>query len=293
MKIGILETGEVAEVLKRRHGDYPAMFQRLLGAFDPTLEFATVSVVRGEMPAGPHQADGWLITGSRHGVYDDLPWIAPLKRFVRDCIAARVPVVGICFGHQLLAEALGGRVEKSAKGWGVGVHDYHVVSRPGWMTDLPEHFSVGAMHQDQIVEKPADAHVLATSPFCEYAALAYGDPEDPTAISVQPHPEFEPGFPRRTDRHAIRRRDSASDRRTGSRITGAADPCGGLGALDRRIPASRGAVAGRGLTLHTARHTEPLRGGHRRPGPGALAAAAALSGGAPVRAVPTVVRFLP
>ncbi len=194
MKIGILETGEVAEDLKRRHGDYPAMFQRLLGAEDPTLEFATVSVVKGEMPAGPHQADGWLITGSRHGVYDDLPWIGPLKQFVRDCIAARVPVVGICFGHQLLAEALGGRVEKSAKGWGVGVHDYHVVSRPGWMTDLPAHFSVGAMHQDQIVEKPAEAHVLATSPFCEYAALAYGDPEDPTAISVQPHPEFEPGF---------------------------------------------------------------------------------------------------
>ena len=95
MKIGILETGEVHPDLKARHGDYPAMFEAMLRAVDPGLEFTTVRVVSGEMPAAPTQADAWIVTGSRHGVYDGLPWIEPLKGFLRDCVAARVPVVGI------------------------------------------------------------------------------------------------------------------------------------------------------------------------------------------------------
>ncbi len=194
MKIGILETGEVHPDLKDRHGDYPAMFRALLGAADPGLEFATVSVVGGEMPAGPHQADAWLVTGSRHGVYDGLPWIGPLKAFLRACVAAHVPVVGICFGHQILAEALGGKVVKSGRGWGLGVQEYELVARPAWLSGLPEHFSANALHQDQVVALPPGATVLATSPHCEYAAIAYGDPEAPDALTLQPHPDFGPAF---------------------------------------------------------------------------------------------------
>ena len=194
MKIGILETGEVHPDLKARHGDYPAMFRTLLGAVEPGLEFATVRVVAGEMPASPAQADAWLVTGSRHGVYDDLPWIEPLKAFLRACVAARVPVVGICFGHQILAEALGGKAVKSDKGWGLGVQDYERVARAGWMDGLPERFAVRALHQDQVVALPPGATVLARSPHCEFAALAYGEPESPDAVSLQPHPEFGPAF---------------------------------------------------------------------------------------------------
>ncbi len=194
MRIGILETGQVSEDLRVRHGDFPAMFARLLGAVDPGLDFFTVSVVSDAMPAAPDEADGWVITGSEHGVYDDLPWIEPMKAFLRRCLAERVPVVGICFGHQILAEAMGGRVEKSSKGWTLGVQDYDVAYRPGWMTDLPDHFSVGAMHQDQVIEKPEGATILARSPSCPYAALAYGDPEAPLAVTVQPHPEFTAEF---------------------------------------------------------------------------------------------------
>lgn len=194
MKIGILETGEVAPELRARHGDYPAMFAALLGAADPGLEFATVHVVAGEMPASPAQADAWLVTGSRHGVYDDLPWIEPLKTFLRDCVVQGAPVVGVCFGHQILAEALGGAVEKSDRGWAIGVQDYEVTRRPAWMAELPQRFAVRALHQDQIVRLPVDATVLARSEQCAYAALAYGDPERPTAISLQPHPEFDAAF---------------------------------------------------------------------------------------------------
>lgn len=195
MKLGILETGEVAPELMARYGDYPAMFRALIGAVDPAMEFATVRVVAGEMPVAPGQADAWLVTGSRHGVYDGLPWIEPLKAFLGACVAARVPVVGICFGHQILAEALGGRAVKSDRGWGLGVQDYDLVpGAPAWLRALPEHFSMRALHQDQVMELPREAHVLATSPHCAIAAVAYGDPERPKAISLQPHPEFGPEF---------------------------------------------------------------------------------------------------
>jgi GMP synthase-like glutamine amidotransferase len=194
MKVGILEAGEVAPELRGRHGDYPAMFAALLGAADPSLEFVTVHVVAGEMPAGPHDADAWLVTGSRHGVYDALPWIEPLKAFLRACVAARVPVVGICFGHQLLAEALGGRAVKAEEGWSLGVQDYEVVARPGWMAGLPDRFAVNALHQDQVVALPEGTTVLARSARCPIAAVAYGDPETPDAVTLQPHPEFSPAF---------------------------------------------------------------------------------------------------
>ncbi|MEM7743834.1 MAG: type 1 glutamine amidotransferase [Pseudomonadota bacterium] len=134
------------------------------------------------------------MTGSKHGVYDDLPWIEPLKEFLRAARAARVPQIGICFGHQIMAEAFGGRAEKSERGWGCGVHRYTTLGRAGWCRQAPESFTMHAMHQDQVTALPDDATVLATSDFCPYAMVAYGDPEEPHAISIQPHPEFDATF---------------------------------------------------------------------------------------------------
>jgi len=196
MLIGILETGRVPETLVPRFGDYPAMFEALLAPAGADLGYRSYFVEGGELPVSPGECDAWLITGSRHGVYDELPWIAPLKDFLRAARAAGRPIVGICFGHQILAEAFGGRAEKSAKGWGIGVQDYEVVRRPGWMAGAPARFATHAMHQDQVTAIPEDATVLARSPFCEYAMLAYGDPEAPDAISIQPHPEFSAGYAR-------------------------------------------------------------------------------------------------
>src|SRR5699024_9937248 len=126
MRLGILETGKVNAALEDRHGAYPDMFARLYRAADPSIEMRSWSVVEGELPAAPEECDAWLITGSRHGVYDELPWIEGLKDFLRRARAARVPIIGICFGHQIMAEAFGGRAEKSAKGWGIGVQEYAV-----------------------------------------------------------------------------------------------------------------------------------------------------------------------
>jgi GMP synthase-like glutamine amidotransferase len=190
MLVGILETGKVNDTLVPRHGGYPPMFAGLLGPAGPELSYRSYDVEGGAIPASPAECDAWLITGSRHGVYDDLPWIEPLEEFLRAARAAGRPIVGICFGHQILAEALGGKAVKSDKGWGVGVHDYAVTRRPAWMTGAPATIAIHAFHQDQVIAIPDDATVLARSPFCEYAMLAYGDPEAPDAISIQPHPEF-------------------------------------------------------------------------------------------------------
>lgn len=186
MKIGILETGTLPEALNNKHGDYPRMFERLLHNVEPALKFAVYHVTEQQLPGTVDECDAWLITGSRHGVYDPLPWIEPLKRFLQSAYQAGVPIVGICFGHQILAEALGGKAVKSDKGWGIGVNRYDVQRKPEWMTGIDGELALNALHQDQVVELPEDAEVLAGSEFCPYAVLAYRG----NAMSIQPHPEF-------------------------------------------------------------------------------------------------------
>ena len=184
--IGILETGVPPTDLAERFGRYDAMVRRMLG---DAYAFRTYRVRDGEWPARPDHHPAYVITGASAGVYDDLPWIAPLEAFVR-AAHGRVKLVGLCFGHQVMAEALGGRVEKSRKGWGLGLHRYGVASAEPWM-DATAVIAVAASHQDQVVEPPVGATVLARSDFTPYAALRYAGGE---SISFQFHPEFEPGM---------------------------------------------------------------------------------------------------
>ncbi len=194
MKIGILETGHLSDTLKAKYGRYPSFFERLVGPHLPEGEFFSVAIVDGEVADSPDQADGWIITGSRSGAYENDPWIKPLEGFLRDCLTSGVPVVGICFGHQILAQAMGGKVVNSEKGWGVGLLDYDLTSRPSWLKDMDDGFTIPAIHQDQVVEVPAGAQVFAQSEFCPIAGLIYGDLENPTAFSLQPHPEMNAEF---------------------------------------------------------------------------------------------------
>jgi GMP synthase-like glutamine amidotransferase len=186
MKLGILETGSPPADLQRSFSSYSGMFQRLLG---PAYRYSTFDVRQGELPAASDDCDAYLITGSAAGVYDGLDWIDPLKSFVKN-ISGRAALVGICFGHQLMAEVFGGRVIKSPKGWGIGLHDYAVWHRADWMDDAPA-IAIPASHQDQVVELPQGATVLAGSAFAPFGALEYPGRR---AISFQCHPEFTPEY---------------------------------------------------------------------------------------------------
>ncbi|MDO5657233.1 MAG: type 1 glutamine amidotransferase [Paracoccus sp. (in: a-proteobacteria)] len=179
MRIGILQCGEAPEELQEKLGDYPDMFTSLLA--DRGFDFTIWHVEAGQFPGGIHDADGWLLTGSKHGAYEDHDWIPPLEDFIRAAYAAEVPLVGICFGHQIIAQALGGKVEKYAGGWSVGAQDYDFEGRP---------IILNAWHQDQVTKLPPDAQVAGRSAFCDNAALVYGT----RAFTVQAHPEFTDDF---------------------------------------------------------------------------------------------------
>ncbi len=196
MKIGVIQTGRVNGALAPRFGEYPPMFEALLKPVAPEFSFETHAVVDGAPIPAPDAADGWLVTGSRHGVYDPEPWIAPLKEWLRTVRAAGRPIVGVCFGHQILAEAFGGRAIKFPGGWQIGRKSFEVRAQPGWAASLRGALDLHSVHQDQVVELPDDARVWASSPDCAHAGVIYGDAETPDAISLQPHPEFDVDFTR-------------------------------------------------------------------------------------------------
>ena len=184
MKLAILETGRPPGQLAEQFGDYPAMLRAVLG---PGFEIENFDVQAGELPRVNDQ-HAFLLTGSPAGVYDPLPWIEPLQEFIR--AAKDSKMVGICFGHQVMAQALGGHVEKSDKGWGAGLHRYNIVRREPWL-DGTDSIAVPASHQDQVVVQPPNTEIIAESPFTRVAALGW---TDRPAISFQFHPEFSPDF---------------------------------------------------------------------------------------------------
>ena len=186
MKIAILETGFPPGQLAERFGRYPDMFRRLLG--DNYVD-RSYDITRQDFPARPEEHAAYLVTGSPAGVYDDLPWIGPLKRFLAEA-KGKAKLIGVCFGHQIMAETFGGRVTKSDKGWGVGLQEYRLFEHASWM-DRAERIAVPVSHQDQVVEQPPSSSILGGSDFCDIGFLAY---EDQPAISFQFHPEFEPDY---------------------------------------------------------------------------------------------------
>ena len=179
MRIGILQTGIAPDSLKADFGDYPAFFETLLAGNE--FKFTTYVVVNNDFPPDVQAADGWLITGSRHGAYENHAFITPLEDFIRSAAAGKVPMVGVCFGHQIMAQALGGKVEKFSGGWSVGANDYDFEGQT---------VTLNAWHQDQVTSVPKGAKIIAHSPFCAVAGLAYGT----HGLSVQAHPEFSSEF---------------------------------------------------------------------------------------------------
>jgi GMP synthase-like glutamine amidotransferase len=184
-RITIIETGLVGTEYRERHGTYPQMFERMIASADPSIASDVVSIANGQRLPDPAGLDAILITGSAAGVYDDFDWIAPLEEFVRTAYDKRVPMVGVCFGHQLMAQALGGDVRKSEKGWGIGRHVYRLAPGNGLVEG--DEIAIACSHQDQVITPPASARTIMSSAFTPHAGLLYANG---AALSVQPHPEF-------------------------------------------------------------------------------------------------------
>ena len=195
LRIGILETGPLDPHLAAIDGPYSAMFARLLRLWRPRSSIAAWNVYQDAFPDSAAACDLWIVTGSRYGVYEDPPWMRALAELLRDAHANETPAIGVCFGHQILAHALGGRVIKSDKGWGCGVRRYRLTDAAGALaTRLGDETRLLAIHQDQVVEAPPASRVWLSSEFTPIAGLAYGPADAPTALSVQPHPEFSPAL---------------------------------------------------------------------------------------------------
>jgi GMP synthase-like glutamine amidotransferase len=197
VRLGILKTGHPPEPLAARFGGYPDMFRRLLGP--DAHDYTVFAADQGELPATPTDCDAYLVTGAACGVYDDLPWIEALMDFLRSA-RGQAALVGICFGHQAMAQAFGGRVIKSPKGRAVGAHEYQVLTAEAWMDDSgmddpaaqgASTIRLAAAHQDQVVEPPPGAEPFAASGFSPYGSLVW---RDQPAMSLQLHPEFDPAF---------------------------------------------------------------------------------------------------
>lgn len=186
MRVCVVICGRIAPELADVMPAYPDSFRALLETRLPEARFDSVSAIDGEFPASVDDHDVYIFTGSPHGVYEEHDWIRTAEALVREAVAAGKVIVGGCFGHQLVAQALGGRVVKSDKGWGLGVNRHEIVRREPWMAGGLEGLNVLVSHQDQVVELPPGGTVLAGSDFCPYAMLRIGE----RVVTMQGHPEM-------------------------------------------------------------------------------------------------------
>lgn len=187
-RVGLLMCGHVDQRAEAVAGDYPDLFGALLA--DESIELVRYDLDAGRFPDSERDCDGWLCSPARDSAYDPVGWIADAEELHRRIVAAEVPYVGICFGHQLLAQALGGRVERAPGGWNVGVHEYVIDRQLPFMDPRVETIRLLASHQDQVVAVPQGATVFARAPdgSCAVGGMAIGD----RAWTLQLHPEFVP-----------------------------------------------------------------------------------------------------
>ncbi len=190
MKIGILDAIDPAKSGVDWNKTPFDGYVRFLDESGGDFEYALYHVALGEFPAAPDECEAYIITGSPDGAYDKLEWIADLSQFIRDCYAADVKMVGICFGHQILAQALGGKVEKSEKGWGFGEKSFTISHKPEWMDGTPDECRLYFAHQDQVLELPPNAELLGGNDFSPIALYTIEN----KVLGMQGHPEFVPSI---------------------------------------------------------------------------------------------------
>ncbi len=191
MKLTILQLGQTPKAMSGKFAPYHEMFGAMFGAVGANFTYQVVDVLNGEKVPNPKDLQAVVVTGSAASVYEDLQWIEVIRLFIRSAHNSNLPMLGICFGHQIIADALGGVVEKSAKGWGLGRHIYQVHDNNAFSKNMPGEIAVPASHQDQVIVAPKAAKVFMASKFTPNAGLIY---DNGATMSIQPHPEFSAAY---------------------------------------------------------------------------------------------------
>jgi len=186
-RIGLLLVGHIDAGSLHIGGDYPELYADLLQPHD--IEITTYRCDEGQMPESLSEQDGYICSPSRLSVYDDHQWLRDVEQLLRDMVATETPYVGICFGHQLMAQALGATVQKADVGWGIGAKHYEVVEAQPWM-DSTNDIILAASHQDQVMQLPDGARLMARAPYCPVGGMLIGE----RAWTLQVHPEFSPAL---------------------------------------------------------------------------------------------------
>ena len=201
MKAAILQCDNVLAKFQPQFGDYPAMIEQMFDGVDLALSFDTYDCRQGQFPGDINEYDFYITTGSKASAYEDSAWIGQLIEFVRQLDKQQKKLIGICFGHQIIALARGGKVEKSDNGWGIGIAGNRIISRPEWMSDGPAEINILVSHQDQITELPDDTILIAENDFCPFFIVQWGN----HFLSIQGHPEWNTDYSRTliNDRKAI------------------------------------------------------------------------------------------
>lgn len=186
MRVAILKCDEVMVTLQEEFGSYPEMIQHMFTTIDGQFEFDCFDCQRGHYPKNFHDYDFYITTGSKSSVYDNKPWIEELIVFTQKLDRHKKKLIGICFGHQIIAMAFHQMVEKSDKGWGIGISVNQMMMVPDWMSEKRQELNILVSHQDQVVSLPEDAIVIAKSSFCPFFMVQWND----YFLSIQGHPEF-------------------------------------------------------------------------------------------------------
>ena len=186
MRVAILQCDDVLEKFQPEFGSYVGMIEQMFASVDGVFEFDSFDCRKQQYPDDLDRYDFFITTGSRASVYDEETWIQTLILFVRRLAKEQRKFIGICFGHQILAMAYNAGVEKSEKGWGIGVATNRIVSTPQWMAEKKKHINIIVSHQDQIITIPEGAKVIAESDFCPFFIVQWNE----QFLSIQGHPEW-------------------------------------------------------------------------------------------------------
>lgn len=186
LRICILESDDLHPAMQDAFIGFGQMFKQLFSAQETALDYQVFNVVRGEYPSPDQHFDAYLVTGSKADSFANDLWIVTLREYLRERFAQGDVLLGICFGHQILALVLGGDTQRSTKGWGIGVHRYRLKHKPQWLPDSADNFQLLISHRDQVTALPKGAQLLASSEFCENAAFMLGQ----QVLCFQGHPEF-------------------------------------------------------------------------------------------------------